>query len=153
MIYGKACHLPVELEHRASWAFQTVNLDFSSAGENRFHPIHELEELRDHAYAHSYNYKLKSKERHDRKLRGDKQFKCGDRVLLYNSRLRLFPKKLNSRWPGPFTIIEVFPYGTIEIEDESEKFKGNGQRLKHYIGEPVADQTVEVLYLDSLTEA
>ncbi|XP_076905058.1 uncharacterized protein LOC143560698 [Bidens hawaiensis] len=85
IIYGKDCHLSVELEHRASWALQTVNLDLSSAGENRFHQIHELEELRDHAYAHSYNYKLKTKELHDRKLRGDKQFNCGDRVLLYNS--------------------------------------------------------------------
>ncbi|XP_076892062.1 uncharacterized protein LOC143543679 [Bidens hawaiensis] len=153
MIYGKTCHLPVELEHRASWVHQTVNLDLSTAGVYRFHKIHELEELRDHEYAHSYNYKLKTKELHDRNLRGDKHFKCGDRILLYNSRLGLIPGKLNSPWSGPFTITEVFPYGTIEIEDESGKFKVNGQRVKHYIGEPVADQTIEVLYLDSLTEA
>ncbi|XP_076887516.1 uncharacterized protein LOC143537687 [Bidens hawaiensis] len=152
MIYGKACHLPVELEHRALWALQTVNLDISTAGENRVHQLYELEELRDHAYTHSYSYKQRIKELHDRKLKGNKQFKCGDQVLLHNSRLQLFPSKLNSRWSGPFMIFEVFPYGTIEIEDESGKFKLNGHRLKHYIREAVAEQTAEVLYLDALTD-
>ncbi|XP_076949131.1 uncharacterized protein LOC143621660 [Bidens hawaiensis] len=152
MIYGKASHLPVELEHRASWALQTVNLDISTASENRLHQLHELEELRDHAYAHSYSYKQRTNELHDRKLKGNKQFKCGDQVLLYNSRLRLFPGKLNSRWSGPFTITEVFSYVTIEIEDESGKFKMNGHRLKNYVGETVAELTAEVLYLDALTE-
>ncbi|XP_076951085.1 uncharacterized protein LOC143624257 [Bidens hawaiensis] len=152
MIYGKACHLPVELDQLASWALQKVNLDLSSAGKNRFHQLHELEELRDHAYAHSYSYKHRTKELHDRKLKGNKQFKCGDRVLLYNSRLRLFTGKLNSRWLGLFTITEVFSYGTIEIEDESGKFKVNGHRLKHYIGDKVVEQTTEVLYLIAFTD-
>ncbi|XP_076935598.1 uncharacterized protein LOC143602339 [Bidens hawaiensis] len=147
MIYGKACHLPVQLEHRASWALQTVNLDLSTAGDNRFHQIHELEELRDHAYAHSYNYKLKTKELHDRKLRGDKQFKCGDAVLLFNSRLKLFTGKLKSRWFGPYTVKEVFPYGAIEIEDKNGSFKVNGHRLKHYIGDKASMEEGEVFRL------
>ncbi|XP_076924247.1 uncharacterized protein LOC143586634 [Bidens hawaiensis] len=152
MIYGKACHLPVELENRASWVLQPANLDLSSTGENHFQQLHELEELRDHAYAHSYSYKQRIKELHDRKLKGNKQFKCGDRVLLYNNQLRLFSGKLNSRWSGPFTITEVFLYGTIEIEDECGKFKVNCYRLKHYIGETVAKQTAEVLYLNTFTD-
>ncbi|XP_076924850.1 uncharacterized protein LOC143587439 [Bidens hawaiensis] len=109
--------------------------------------IHKLEELRDHAYAHSYNYKLKTKELHDRKFRGDKKFKCGDAVLLFNSRLKLFPGKLKSRWYGPYTVKEVFPYGAIEIEDKNGSFKVNGHRLKHYIGEKASMEEGEVLRL------
>ncbi|XP_076939911.1 uncharacterized protein LOC143608880 [Bidens hawaiensis] len=149
MIYGKACHRPVVLEHRASWALQTVNLDLLTAGDNRFHKIHELEELRDHAYAHSYNYKLKTKELYDRKLRGDKQFKCGDVVLLFNSQLKLFPGKLRSRWYGPYTVKEVFPYGAIEIKDKNGSFNVNGHHLKHYIGKKASMEEDEVLRLTS----
>ncbi|XP_076911619.1 uncharacterized protein LOC143569639 [Bidens hawaiensis] len=116
------------------------------------HLFHQLEELRDHTYAHSYSSKQWTKELHDCKLKGNRQFKCRNQVLLYNSRLWLFLGKLNSRRSGPFTITEVFPYGTIEIEDESGKFKVNGHRLKHYVGETVAEQTAESLYLDALTE-
>ncbi|XP_076904959.1 uncharacterized protein LOC143560563 [Bidens hawaiensis] len=135
------------MEHRASWALQTVNLYLSTAGDHRFHQLHELEELRDHAYAHSYNYKQRTKELHDRKLRGNKQFKCGDTVLLFNSRLKLFPGKLKSRWYGPYTVKEVFPYGAIEIEDKNGSFKVNGHRLKHYIGEKAEEREDVVLRL------
>ncbi|XP_076903041.1 uncharacterized protein LOC143557992 [Bidens hawaiensis] len=147
MIYRKAFRLPIELEHRASWELQTVNLDFSTAGDHRFHQLYELEEHRDHAYAHSYNCKQRTKELHDRKLRGNKQFKCGDTVLLFNSRLKLFPGKLKSRWYGPQTVKEVFPYGAAEIEDKNGSFKVNGHCLKHYIGEKVKEREGVVLRL------
>ncbi|XP_076957178.1 uncharacterized protein LOC143632580 [Bidens hawaiensis] len=111
--------MSAELEHRASWALQTVNLDLSTAGIHRVHQIHELEELRDHAYAHSYNYKLKTKELHDRKLRSDKQFMCGGSIFLFNSRPKLHPRKLRSRWYRSYTVKEVFPYEEIEIEDKN----------------------------------
>ncbi|KAJ0886695.1 putative nucleotidyltransferase, Ribonuclease H [Helianthus annuus] len=149
MIYGKACHLPVELEHRAYWALRSVNLDMSLAKSKRFLELHELEELRDHAYEHTHDYKLRTKESHDRKLKGNKDFKCGDEVLLYNSRLRLFPGKLKSRWSGPFVVKEVFPYGSVTIEGEDgESFKVNGHRLKLYIGRPSEKDDVEVIRLD-----
>ncbi|OIT19076.1 hypothetical protein A4A49_58481, partial [Nicotiana attenuata] len=66
----------------------------------------------------------------------ERHFKPGDMVLLYNSRLRLFPGKLKSRWSGPFRVIEVFPSGPIEIaaEKDSRTFRVNGQRLKLYVG-------------------
>ncbi|XP_076952746.1 uncharacterized protein LOC143626579 [Bidens hawaiensis] len=113
---------------------------------------YELEELRDHTYAHSYCYKKQVKELQCRKLKGIEQLKCGDLVLWYNSRLRLFSGKLKSRWSGPFLITEVFPDGTVEIKDKGGTSMVNGDRLMHYIGEPMTDQTVEVFYLDSFSE-
>ena len=64
-----------------------------------------------------------------------KEFKVGESVLLYNSKLRLFPRKLKSIWNGPYTIISITPFGAITLKENSGKeFKVNGQRLKHYIG-------------------
>ena len=122
----------------------------SRAGKTRFLQIHELEELRDEAYEKSWAYKEKMKKQHDRHLSSVKEFKCGDRVLLYNSRLRLFPGKLKSRWSGPFVVKEVFPYGTVEIEaEDGHAWKVNGQRLKHYVVGAVDRRETEVLYLDT----
>ena len=67
------------------------------------------------------------------------EFREGDLVLLFNSRLKLFPGKLRSRWLGPFKVLKVYPYGAIEMGNETTgSFKVNGSRLKHYIaGEPL----------------
>ena len=64
-----------------------------------------------------------------------KSFSPGDRVLIYNSRLHLFPGKLRSRWTGPFLERTVYPYGAVEIEDlkDGQPFKVNGQRLKLFL--------------------
>ncbi|GJU20936.1 hypothetical protein Tco_1154278 [Tanacetum coccineum] len=62
-------------------------------------------------------------------------FNVGDQVLLFNSRLKIFSDKLKSHWSGPFTIVQVFPYGTVELSQNSgPNFKVNGHRLKHYFG-------------------
>ena len=56
-------------------------------------------------------------------------------MLLFNSRLKLFPGKLKSKWSGPFTVVQVFPYGGVEIMHlEKGQFKVNAQRLKPYFG-------------------
>ena len=96
--------------------------------------MNELEKLRNEAYDNAKIYKDKTKKLHDQRILR-KEFKIRESVLLYNSRLRLFPRKLKSRWSGPYTIIEVTPFGAVTLKSNSgNEFKVNGQRLKHYLG-------------------
>ncbi|XP_039684977.1 uncharacterized protein [Medicago truncatula] len=146
LVYGKSCHLPVELEHKAYWAIRNLNLDPNLAGEKRKLQLSELEELRIDAYENAHIYKERTKNWHDKKI-VKKHIKSGDLVLLFNSRLKLFPGKLRSRWSGPFQVRTVYPYGAIEIfSEETGSFTVNGQRLKIYntgeLNEVVADFTL-----------
>ncbi|GJY83962.1 reverse transcriptase domain-containing protein [Tanacetum coccineum] len=134
LVYGKSCHLPIELEHRAYWALKHANFDLKTAGDHRKLQLNELNELRDQAYENSLIYKERTKKLHDSKIK-NRIFNVGDRVLLFNSRLKIFSGKLKTRWSGPFTITKVFPYGTIELsQPDGPNFKVNGHRVKHYFG-------------------
>ena len=134
LIFGKPCHLPLELEYKAMWAIKKLNFDFKAAKEERLLQLNELEELRNEAYDSARIYKDKTKKWHDQRILR-REFKAGDQVLLFNYRLRLFPGKLKSKWSGPYTVVSstTFGVGTLRTSNH-EEFKVNGQRLKHYLG-------------------
>nr|GEX31022.1 reverse transcriptase domain-containing protein [Tanacetum cinerariifolium] len=142
LVYGKSCHLPIKLEHKAYWAMTHANFDLKTTSDHRKLQLNEVNELRDQAYENSLIYKEKTKKLHDSKIK-NRIFNVGDRVLLFNSRLKILLGKLKTRWSGPFTITKVFPYGTIKLsQPDGPNFKVNGHRMKHYFGGDVPQLVV-----------
>ncbi|GKB04584.1 reverse transcriptase domain-containing protein [Tanacetum coccineum] len=121
-----------------------------TAGDHRKVQLNELNELRDQAYEKSLIYKEKTKKIHDSKIK-NREFHVGDRVLLFNSRLKIFSGKLKSHWSDPFTITKVFPYGTVELsQPNGPNFKVNGHQIKHYHGGDIPAMDVPDLRLSPM---
>ncbi|XP_073138509.1 uncharacterized protein [Henckelia pumila] len=128
LVYGKLCHLPVELEHKDYWAANFLNFDVKATD----------------AYENAKVYKENTKRWHDQKI-VNREFEVGQQVLLYNSRLNLMSGKLRLGWSRPYTITQVFPYETVEITSEATgKFQVNDHRLKVYRGGVVVDEQITV---------
>ena len=108
----------MELESKAFWARKKVNFDLKASRVERLLQLNELEEFRSEAYENARLYKEKMKRWHDN-LMLRTEFHPGQQVLLYNSRLRLFPGKLKSRWLGPSMIKQVFPFSVVEFWDKN----------------------------------
>ncbi|XP_026378681.1 uncharacterized protein LOC113273129 [Papaver somniferum] len=122
-------------------------MEMDSAGEQRKLQLSELEEIINTAYESSRIYKEKTKAFHDNMI-FRKQFTVGQKVFLFDTRLRLFPGKLRSCWKGPYVITNIFSHGAVEIQDltSGNGFKVNGHRLKPYY-ENFVPENVEVVQL------
>nr|GEV38000.1 reverse transcriptase domain-containing protein [Tanacetum cinerariifolium] len=142
LVYGKAYYLPIELEYKAYLALKYCNFDLKSTSNHRKVQMNELNQLRDQAYENSLIYKERTKKIHDSKIK-NRIFSVGDRVLLFNYRLKILSGKLKTRWTRPFIVTQVLAYGTVELsQTDGPKLKVNWHRLKHYFGGDIPPMVV-----------
>ncbi|GJZ05160.1 hypothetical protein Tco_0538435 [Tanacetum coccineum] len=111
--------------------------------------LHELNELRIQAYENSKLYKASTKAYHDKKLRIRKEFKSGDKVLLFNSKYKFKAPKLISKWYGPFVVNHCYPSSYVELYDKhGGRFIVNGHCVKLYHDEEQLNElSSEEIYL------
>ena len=108
------------------WAIGNLNFNLKEVGEKRLLQLNEIKEMHNDSYENAKIYKEKTKRWHDKQFLR-KEFKVGDKVMIFNCRLKLFRGKLRSRWFGPVTVTSITPYGAIRVQTENgQKFKVNG---------------------------
>ncbi|XP_042032369.1 uncharacterized protein LOC121779094 [Salvia splendens] len=140
LVFEKSCHLPFELEYMSYWAVKKLNQDFQKTGEERRLFLNKLDEFRMEAYHSSSTYKERIMAYHD-KMISPRELTLGDVVLLHNSRLSLFPRKLKLKWTGPYMIKKIYDSGTVELlAPDGTLFQAIGHRVKKYFS---ADKVVE----------
>ncbi|XP_070017764.1 uncharacterized protein [Nicotiana sylvestris] len=148
LVFGKPCHLSVEVERKGMWALKKLNLEWDIVANLRMAHLNELDEFRYHAYTSSSLYKEKMKYPH-KKYIWNKEFKEVDLVLLFNSRLWMFPGKLKSKCSGPFEVDGVTPFSALDLKNENEEVFGvNGHRVEHYLGRVGDSHIVRVIHLN-----
>ncbi|XP_009611127.1 uncharacterized protein [Nicotiana tomentosiformis] len=124
-------------------------MDMALVGENRLLQLNVLDEFRLNAYENAKLYKENTKRWHDKHIQ-HREFEPGQEVLLFNSRLKLFPGKLKSRWAGPFVVVSVRPHRAVELRDTSSSgtFLVNVQRIKHHWSGDIARHKTSVDLVD-----
>ncbi|XP_074277480.1 uncharacterized protein LOC141601112 [Silene latifolia] len=148
LIYGKACHLPLEVEHKAYWAIKSFNQSIDDAGLHRKLQLQEIEQIRLDSYDNAAIYKEKARIWHDRMM-SRRDFKDGSKVLVFQNSLKLFSEKLRSRWLKPYIVRKVHSHGAVDVENPStgKIIKVNGQCVKEY-HEGMEPQMVEEVTLE-----
>ncbi|XP_016553129.2 uncharacterized protein LOC107852612 [Capsicum annuum] len=96
LVYGKACNLPIELEHKALWALRRLNLNWNETAQLRMGQLNEMDEFRLGVYEKADLYKERMKKYYARKIE-KRDFQKGDLVLLFSSILKLFPGIVGKR--------------------------------------------------------
>ncbi|XP_070017680.1 uncharacterized protein [Nicotiana sylvestris] len=128
------------------WALKKLNLEWDVTANLKMTHLNELDKFRYHAYTSLSLYKENMKYLHDKYIH-NKEFKECDLVLLFNSQLRMFPGKLKSKWKGAFEVVNVTPFGVLDLKNKNDEvFRFNGNGVKHYLGKVDDDHIVVVFH-------